>query len=74
MATVARSDLLPHFVNVFAVRRLGFGSSPFFVNFPLALGIGVSLTYFVNFGAAGDYYSPIYIKNKNTYIVNGGMA
>ncbi len=72
VATVARSDLLPLFVNVSAVRRPGFGSSPFFVNFPPALGIGVSLTYFVNIGAAGDYHSPIYIKNKNTYIVNVG--
>lgn len=62
VATVARSDLLPHFVNVFAVRRLGFGSSPFFVNFSLALGIGGVLTYFVNFGAAGDYYFPFYKK------------
>lgn len=54
--------LLPVLVNGFAVRSFGFGSSPFFVNFSSALGIGVSLTYFVNFGAAGDYYFPIYIK------------
>lgn len=53
---------MPFPVNVFAARPVGFGSSPFFVNFSSALGIGVSLTYFVNFGAAADYYFPIYIK------------
>lgn len=57
-----RRGLLPVFVNGFAVRSVGFGSSPFFVNFSSALGIGVPLTYFVKFGAAADYYFPIYIK------------
>lgn len=67
VSTVARSDLLPHFVNVFAARRLGFGSSPFFVNFSLALGVGGVLTYFINFGAAGDY-SPLFYTKKYIYI------
>lgn len=67
VATVARSDLLPHFVNVLAVRRLGFGSSPFFVNFPGCPGIGGVLTYFVNFGAAGDYRILFYKKEKTPY-------
>lgn len=51
VATVARSDLLPFPVNVFVARRLGGGA-----------WLGVSLTYFVNFGAAGDYSSPFYKK------------
>lgn len=54
--------------------RPGGGSSPFFVNFSSALGIGVSLTYFVKFGAAADYYFPIYIKKYKAIriTVSGG--
>lgn len=59
-----RRGLLPFSVNVFAVRSVGFGSSPFFVNPLPALGIGVSLTYFVKFRTAADYYFPLYIKIK----------
>nr|DAE47571.1 MAG TPA: hypothetical protein [Caudoviricetes sp.] len=71
VATVARSDLLPFLVKGFAVRSVGFGSSPFFVNFSSALGVGVPLTYFVNFGAAADYYFPIYIKKYIAIRDNG---
>lgn len=54
--------------------RPGGGSSPFFVNFSSALGIGVTLTYFVKFGAAADYYFPIYIKKYKAIriTVSGG--
>lgn len=72
-----RRGLLPVFVNGFAVRSVGFGSSPFFVNLSSALGIGVSLTYFVKFVAAADYSFPLYIKIKRPKWLtdkNGGVT
>lgn len=69
-----RRGLLPVLVNGFAARSVGFGSSPFSVNFSSALGVGGSLTYFVDFGAAADYRYIFYIKIKivSTYKGNGG--